>query len=759
MPFLAIDTETAGKDFYHSSRPFVVTTCTDEGTQWACEWAVDPLTRKVKVDPRDTAHLRRLIDGYDTLVFHNSKFDVKALATVGVDVPWSKVEDTLVASHVLNSSAPHNLTDLASAWLNENILPYEVALAEVVKTARRRVVAARGKDERGTGDSRDAVIGQWRIAEKDMPDLPSAKGGGRDGEGKLWRNDYWLPSAFARRFPDDPEFANWKGVVATYANVDSSATALLWPVLRDRLVERGHYKLYRAKFAAAPAAYRMEQRGVTIDLSVLRELTDEYTEEAAELGGVCVGIARSMGYVLTLPESTSNHSLDDFVFGRAQKVDGKRAPKLPRLHAPDTLNLRPAKQTESGNPSFDYDAREMYLAELEPDTKPYLFVESFGRRCELDTGLSYLAGYERFALPLEKTHVSATNNHQNTSDGPMGNHHQVQDSENTRRGERKVRHQRPNGGDSQEGQTGTKGKGEKTFVVLHPNMNTTGTATTRWSHSNPNSANVSERSVVNARSCFCPAPGREWYSMDAAGIELVIPAKVADEEAILDVMTNPDKPPYYGSYHLFVFDILHPELFAKYGKDVKTQCKREYTDTKSFNFCRQYGGQEAKSDATARVKGASRMVGSKLSKIDALSRQTIALARETGGVVTVPDRSVDPDHGYPITCRRGPYGTISPTVPFAYFVSGTAGWWLTRAVVRCDAQLEQWRQEEGYDGYMILSVHDELVFDLPLDKGCNLPRVQTLRKLMEQGGYDMGIPTPVTVERHRESWAVGEVIK
>lgn len=711
MGFVAIDCESCGKDFYHGSRPFVLTTCTDRGVQWWCEWDVDPLTRKVQVSDRDVHKIREIIATHDTLVFHNSKFDVRALATIGVVVPWGKVEDTLVASHVLNSSAGHRLDEVCEQYLKDEygkplkIGTYEKALEDAVKTARRRVSAARGKDKRGTGNDRDSIIARWQIAQEGMPDLPSATGGGKDGEGKLWRNDYWLPSAFVRRFPDDPEFATWKTVLRDYANVDTSITALLWPVLRDMLTKRGYYKVYKAKLAATPAAYRMEQRGVTINLPVMRALQTEYTEEAEELSAVCVGIARSMGYDLVLPKSTTNYSLDDFVFGRAPKIceyDEKgnlvkkvRNSKAQRTHAPDTLNLTPLRETESGNPSFDYDARELYLAELDPASKAYAFVESFGRRCELDTGLSYLAGYERFVLPMEENNVSESVNC-------------VSD---------RIRNRSVRG--VQETIT------EKKFVVLHPNMNTTGTATTRWSHSNPNSANVSERSVVNARSCFCPAEGRVWYSMDAAGIELVIPAKVAGEEAVLDVITNPDKPPYYGSYHLLVFDILRPELFAKYGKDVKTECKREYTDTKSFNFCKQYGGQERKSDATARVKGASRMVGSRLPRIEALAKQTIARARDTGGVETVPDRSVDHEHGYPITCRRSPYGSISPTVPFAYFVSGTAGWWLNRAVVKCDAILERWREEEGYDAYMILSVHDELVFDHPLN--------QTVRRVISGG--------------------------
>jgi DNA polymerase I-like protein with 3'-5' exonuclease and polymerase domains len=779
---ISFDTECGGRDLYSGVRPFLVTVCFDDGRQRWWEWDVDPVTRYVTVPPTDLDEIRSVLDAADTIVMHSSKFDVTAMATVGVEIPWDKVEDTLVADHVLNSSLPHNLTDCCSRWLVDgdgrplDISGHEKGLENAVKTARRR--------------SR-TLHPEWRIAEEGMADLPSAKGSGENG--KLWRNDYWLPRAFAKAHPYDErddlptvvnsrrsdkydltvagtewggpftlpakptdadrteltrkyevwlrgapnllnrltEFAGkrigcpshphggsaavlrkvyaeivphpWESTLRDYANADSATTLLLWFRLKDELEARGLWKVYRAKFESVPAAYRMEKRGVTINLPVLRNLHTTYTEESADLRGVCVGIAKRMGYDLRMGDAW-NHNLSDIVFGRAVSVDGKRDENR-RLSDPDTLNLPKVWETDSGNPSFDADARTIYLSKLTPGTRPYLFVASYDRRCEIETGLGYLEGYQRFLVPTDVPDVG----------------------------------------------------------LLHPNMNVTGTGTTRWSHSNPNSANVSERSIVNARTAFGPGPGREWYSMDAANIELRIPAYLCDERELVDIFERPKEGPYYGSYHLVIFDTLYPDLFAKYGKAVKDmpEYKTLYSCVKNGNFARQYGCQEAKADATYRVPGAYRKIGQRFPRIDALNRATIAHARRTGGVVTIPDSEVDPKQGYPIGCRVNQYGRISPTVPFAYFVSGTAGWWLNQAVRKTDRRLEEWRRDEGYDGHMILSVHDELVYDLPIDPtepDANLPRVQELRALMESCGKSLGIPVPVTVERHRVSWAEGEAV-
>ncbi len=100
-------------------------------------------------------------------------------------------------------------------------------------------------------------------------------------------------------------------------------------------------------------------------------------------------------------------------------------------------------------------------------------------------------------------------------------------------------------------------------------------------------------------------------------------------------------------------------------------------------------------------------------------------------------------------------------------------WWTARAMVRTAAKLGEW-QVDGFDGFMTMQVHDEIVFDFPkrgnpvadaekkkagakgtLFRTSNLWRIQALAKLMEQGGVDIGVPTPCSMEYHADNWSTG----
>jgi hypothetical protein len=123
-------------------------------------------------------------------------------------------------------------------------------------------------------------------------------------------------------------------------------------------------------------------------------------------------------------------------------------------------------------------------------------------------------------------------------------------------------------------------------------------------------------------------------------------------------------------------------------------------------------------------------------------------------VETIPDKSVDPERGYPILASRTDDGRVLSTTPFNYHVSGTACWVKNRALVKCSDQLATWR-EDGFDGCMSLEVHDDILFDFPRGDGpdTNLERAMALRELMEEAGDGIGIPTPVSVSYHDTSWA------
>lgn len=133
---ISLDTETTGLDFAHGAAPFLVTWCEKDGNPQFCEWDVDPLTRQPVVLDEDVQHISELIDAAEIIYLHNSKFDWRALSVVGIDLPWHKVRDTLIASHLLATNHGHKLEELCIVHLGEDIKKYETAVKGVTRIAR-----------------------------------------------------------------------------------------------------------------------------------------------------------------------------------------------------------------------------------------------------------------------------------------------------------------------------------------------------------------------------------------------------------------------------------------------------------------------------------------------------------------------------------------------------------------------------------------------------------------------------------------------
>jgi hypothetical protein len=284
----------------------------------------------------------------------------------------------------------------------------------------------------------------------------------------------------------------------------------------------------------------------------------------------------------------------------------------------------------------------------------------------------------------------------------------------------------------------------------------------------------SKNEDLNLRLCFGPAPGREWWSLDAKNIELRIPAYESGQKDLIDLFERPDDPPFYGSTHLLNFSVVYPELWEKEVREVGLEkvgphCKKKYASSwyqwcKNGGFKLQYGGINA--DPTFHRVGATDLLRARFSKLEALNQHYIRYAEKHGYVETMPDRSVDPDHGYPLLCNRTEYGRIKPTVPLNYHVQGTAMWWTMMAMIRCQDYLDtlnkpissHLRTHLGY--HMTIQCHDELVFDFPRGTGpepwkTNLPKIRRIQGIMERCGADIGVLTPVGTEYHESSWAEG----
>lgn len=738
---LSVDTETTGIDFRHGAKPFFVTVCAEDGEQQWWEWDVDPLTREPVVPEEDALEICDVVRQADAVVMQNSKFDVAALVDalglgrLGLEWPWEETHDTLIAGHVLASNRPHDLTSMALQYLGQDVEPCEKELQSVTAKARRVVQQARLKSRRqetkkakerqrpGNGKQQlllpfaeeqpDPLAG-WAIAEAGRPDMPSARGSVRAYDG-------WLPRALVKHWRDHDrgtydqfggDESPWWTVLRDYANVDSGITLALWRVQEQELKRRDLWEIYLARRHAMPIAYRMERRGVTVSEAALNQQREEYVGESQRAADRCFEIAAGVGHNLTLPKGGVNDSL--------------------RAMFRDVLNLDPVynKKARTAKPSLGKDALDYYLATLDPKAVDYEFVQNLLAKRKRDTAIQYMDGYRRFWIPLRVDNAIV--------DG---------------------------------------------WYVLHPHLNPCGTATLRWSSQQPNEQNISKKEDFNLRRAFGPAPGREWWSLDAKNIELRIPAYESGEEAFIQLFERPDEPPYFGSNHLLIAHLLHKQKFEECVGEGGTLdgrvFKKKYASTlyqrvKNGNFAVQYGAVDREdgrgtADRTYGIPGAQAKIKARFAKQEALNQRMIAFAEKHGYVETMPSKAINPRRGYPVLCTRTEYGRIKPTVPLNYHVQSTAMEWMQTAMTRCDAQLEEWRADaaDGFDGHLILQVHDELVFDFPQSKRevrvggkakvlyGNLKRVRRIQQLMEQGGEDIGVPTPTSCEYHAVSWAEG----
>lgn len=382
----------------------------------------------------------------------------------------------------------------------------------------------------------------------------------------------------------------------------------------------------------------------------------------------------------------------------------------------DVLELEPIAFTPKGMPSLNKRALQEYLEVLPPRKKAHRFLLSLIRKRQRDTAVTYLEGYKRFWL----------------------------------------KHEEPG------------------WYVLYPSLNVVATNTLRWSSSHPNEQNISKQEGFNLRYCFGPAPGREWWSFDAKNIELRLPAYEAGEYEMIQLFERPNDPPYFGSNHLLAAHVIHPRRFEECvneegeidGRIFKSRYASSYYQwTKNGNFAVQYGATESSgtADRAYHVQGAQRKIRQRFKRIARLNRRMINYAESWGYVETIPDRTVDPHRGYPVQCLRNEFSRSKPTIPLNYHIQGTAMWWMMKAMIRCEEYLQELRAQ-GIDAYMVMQVHDELVFDFPAAppeysgdrKRYNRRYVAEIIRRMEHGGDDLGIPTPVSAEYHPNNWSESE---
>ncbi len=225
---LAVDTETTGTDFWHGCRAFMVSACDGENSYvWSAK--VDPYDRsKVTWNPKDLKEIQKLLDSAKRLVFHNTKFDMRALEFAGLetDAWWGKIDDTIIAHHCLASGDKHSLKYLAFkylGWYNDD-----------EKDLGREVQAARAKNK------------DYDIAKEGHPCFPGVKG----QKISWWKMDYWLCME----------------EVLKYATSDVEMTWVLHNTFQEALKSNGLLEQYKLRCKLLLIAYEMENAGLSLDV-------------------------------------------------------------------------------------------------------------------------------------------------------------------------------------------------------------------------------------------------------------------------------------------------------------------------------------------------------------------------------------------------------------------------------------------------------------------------------------------------------------
>lgn len=689
---ISLDTETTGLDLRKGCKPFLVTICNEDLENTYWEWEVDPVTRQPLVNNSDLEEIMEYVQEADKITMHHAKFDVAALSQLD--------------KYIGEDWPWHKTVDTQlDAHLIASNQPKDLTTLAIVHL-KTNLQPYEDTVERACKDARTVVSREfpnWRIAEKGDPLLPSAKQ-------KLWKFDMWLPAALARERGRDKSH-EWFSVTADYANADSLASLAL-RIKFDKIIEqRGLRKISEERHKVIPVAFKMESTGITYNQKEANELRDRYKEESTELGELCESYARLDGYDLKLPKSGNNNSLLEY----AQAEDGLNV----RALIPKNPQKRKGFIGKTGNASLASKNIDHYILELFDREgrrcKQVKFLQSLKDKRSRDTAINYLERYEKFAVDT----------------------------------------------------------GAKNHKRLFPSLNITGTDTIRWSSSNPNEQNISDKEGFSLREAFGPLPGYEWWSCDASNIELRIPAYLSGEQAMIDLFERADEPPFFGSNHLLFFSLLHEDKYDHDDPEGLLKAKKKYKSTwyqwtKNGDFAIQYGAGETTADAAYRIKGAYRKIKKRFKDLSRYNQECVNYAQHYGYIETVPDKTVDKSKGYPLYCEKNYWGKVKPTLPLNYKVQGTAMWWMMKAMIRVQKYLDKINRDREPDQHfhIIMQVHDELVFCCPRSKNkkrkdgtrykSNLPIIRKAVKLMEKGGNDIGIPTPVNIEYHPSNWGNSE---
>jgi len=708
---LAVDTETTGLRAWQGDCPFSIAFCNEAGGTIYFEWPVDPKTRRVQPDSVELAKVKRLMeDPAVEKVFHNAKFDVRMLENSFGIRTLGRVHDTMFAAHVCNTlEGSYGLKRLANKYLDYP----ETDLSELKKIVQRcrRIGKKLG----------------WALAE----DLEA---------------DYWMPMAFQRL--GHAGYLRQIGLDEAQAEAckrycigDVERTMLLFAFFREAMVGiqqeydaesadlQRHLteypeeapafaiktdqtrmdiaKTYAREIELWPINYQMETRGVRVDPVVVATETKRCHEEIAKWKPVVMNRAWK-GFDIDSPQQCGK-----LFYGK--------------------LHLPILKRTARGQPQVNFDALMQHVENP-------VVAALFKYRAAEKALKSFFLKYTENLLP-----------------DPLN----------------------PGG------------------FALHPDFNQVGPCTGRFSCRNPNLQNVANALTtrssepIQARTPFGPRPGFIWYHIDYQQLEVRIFADVCEEGFMIEALTSgrdlhtectnkawggPGNPAAIrAAVHALELDATgdhrNPAVQAAWKewglkdprilKDPERErLAEEWLADFDFDIVKAEKSLEKKtSRAKAKMLLFLKIFGGGAGAAADLIRCSyeeakqflkdydVAFPRISEYLETLSGQAKA--DGY-IVNRYGRRISVTSDAPYRcvnYMVQGSAADLMKRSMVRAHGYL----RESGLDAHMVLTIHDELVFEVRKEHAYK-SMLRGLVELMADHEGHFRVETPAEIDKVTVRW-------
>jgi DNA polymerase-1 len=238
---------------------------------------------------------------------------------------------------------------------------------------------------------------------------------------------------------------------------------------------------------------------------------------------------------------------------------------------------------------------------------------------------------------------------------------------------------------------------------VHTSFNQAVAATGRLSSSDPNLQNIPIKTALGReiRAAFVAAPGHVLISADYSQIELRVLAHMAGDETLIEAFRRGDD--------------IHNQTAAKiFGADSPIDPHQQRATAKMINYALLYGKTAftLAKDIGSTPQAAQEIIDAYFAgfpRVRAFIDRTLAEARASGLVKTLfGRRRLTPELNSRDFQRRSAAEREAVNMP----IQGTAADILKRAMIDLHGELARQRMQTR----MILTVHDELLFEAPKEE-------------------------------------------